>query len=168
MIGATLAESEASYRQIYAQQAALVRFMSDCRIPIPKEMKATAEVALNDLLRHALAAPTLDLPEIQGLLDEIHVADAPLHVDALEMIVRRNLEKSCQEFYEAPRDLPALRKCREAVEDAKTLPLPLVLWSIQNRCYAVLEQIYPEMKAQGRSAWQAEFEQLCRLLSLRV
>ncbi len=168
VIGATLAESEASYRQIYAQQAALVRFMSDCRIPIPKEMKATAEVALNDLLRHALAAPTLDLPEIQGLLDEIHVADAPLHVDALEMIVRRNLEKSCQEFYEAPRDLPALRKCREAVEDAKTLPLPLVLWSIQNRCYAVLEQIYPEMKAQGRSAWQAEFEQLCRLLSLRV
>jgi hypothetical protein len=84
------------------------------------------------------------------------------------MILRRNLEHSCQDFYDNPRELAALRKCRQAVEAAKTLPLSLVLWSIQNRCYAVLDQIYPEMKDAGQLEWRAEFEQLCWLLSLRV
>lgn len=168
VIEATLAESESSYRQIYAQQAPLVRFMRDCRIPIPNEMRATAEVALNDLLRHALEIPVLDLSEIHSLLEDVRIADAPLHAAALEMILRRNLEHSCQDFYDNPRELAALRKCRQAVEAAKTLPLSLVLWSIQNRCYAVLDQIYPEMKDAGQLEWRAEFEQLCWLLSLRV
>jgi alpha-amylase/alpha-mannosidase (GH57 family) len=168
VIEATLADSEASYRQMYAQQAPLLRFMSDCRIPIPKEMKATAEVALNDLLRHALKTEVLDLSDIHGLLEEVQVAGVPLHLEALEMILRRNLEKSCREFYDNPRDLAALRQCRESVEAAKTLPLPLVLWSIQNHCYAVLERIYPEMKAQDQQEWRDEFEQLCGLLSILV
>jgi len=168
VIEAALKDSESSYRQIYEQQAPLLRFMSDCYIPIPKEMKATAEVALNDLLRHALKEEALDLPAIHGLLDEVRIADAPLHVQELEMILRRNLEKSSQAFYDDPRDLDALRKCRQAVEAARSLPLPLVLWSIQNRCYAVLERIYPEVKNQGESEWRAEFEHLCLLLSLRV
>jgi hypothetical protein len=91
-----------------------------------------------------------------------------LHVQELEMILRRNLEKSSQAFYDDPRDLESLRKCRQAVEAARSLPLPLVLWSIQNRCYAVLAGTYPEAKNQGESEWRAEFEHLCLLLSLRL
>ena len=32
--------------------------MSDCGMPIPNELKATAEVALNGLLRQALGSPS--------------------------------------------------------------------------------------------------------------
>jgi alpha-amylase/alpha-mannosidase (GH57 family) len=168
VIESTLKDTEASYRQTYESEAPLLRFMSDCHIPIPKEMRISAEVALNDLLRHALETPELDLPQIQNLLEEVRVAGVPLDTEALEITLRRNLENTCSRFYDQPRDLETLRKCREMVEGATLLPLPLVLWSLQNHCFAVLQNVYPEMKEKGESEWVSEFEQFARLLSLRI
>jgi hypothetical protein len=62
----------------------------------------------------------------------------------------------------------ALRELRESVAIAKSLPLPLVLWSVQNRSWEILQKMYPKMKQNGESEWTAEFEQLGQLLSLRI
>ena len=83
------------------------------------------------------------------------------------MALRRNLEQSCQAFYRNPYDLESLRKCREQVAAAKALPLPQVLWSIQNYSWEILQTVYPEMKQKNESEWLAEFELLADLLSLR-
>jgi len=112
-------------------------------------------------------APELSLSSIQALLEECRVAGVLLDTAALEMTLRDNLEKSCQDFYRNPHDLQSLRKCREQVAAAKALPLPLVLWSIQNYSYEILQTVYPEMKQQGGTEWVADFEQLADLLSLR-
>jgi alpha-amylase/alpha-mannosidase (GH57 family) len=168
LIAGTLKDTKISYRRIYESEAPLLRFMSDCRIPVPKEMKVTAEVTLNESLRRSLEEPQLDLSHIQGLLEEVRVADVALDTATLEITLRRNLEQSSGSFYENPRDLESLRGCREALEAAKSLPLPLVLWSIQNHAYAVLERVYPEMKERGQTEWVMEFEQLARLLGLRI
>jgi hypothetical protein len=101
------------------------------------------------------------------LLDECRIAGVPLDTAALEMTLGNNLEMSCQDFYRNPHDLQSLRKCRKQVAAAKALPLPQVLWSIQNYSYEILQTVYPEMKQKGESEWLAEFEQLADLLSLR-
>jgi alpha-amylase/alpha-mannosidase (GH57 family) len=168
VIETTLEDSESSYRQIYEHQAPLLRFMSDCRIPVPTEMRATAEVALNGMLRHALEEPELNVAQIQNLLDEVRVAGAPLDTDGLALILRRNLERSSQGLIENPRGVEGVRKCRETVEAAKSLPLPLVLWAIQNRCFEILQNVYPEMKEKGETEWLEEFGRLAELISLRL
>ncbi len=160
--------AEPAYRQLYENQAPLLRFMRDCYIPIPKGMRITAEIALNDLLRRSLEADELNVEQIQGLLEDVRIADVPLDSESLEMTLRRNLERSSALFFENPRDLDLLRKFREMVATAKSLPLPLVLWSLQNHCYHVLETVYPEMREKGQPEWTAEFQQLAELLSLRV
>jgi alpha-amylase/alpha-mannosidase (GH57 family) len=159
----TVEHSSAVYRQMYEEQAPLLRFLSDCGVPIPGELKATAEVALNGLLRQALAAPELDLAVIQGLLEEIRIAQILLDQAGLEITLRRNLEKGTERFLEDPKNLPRLAKFRETVAAACSLPFPLILWQVQNRCYEILQQLYP-----GDARWSAEFRELAGLLSLRV
>ena len=168
VIKTTLDDMEAFYRQTYENQAPLIRFLHDCHIPIPNEMRDNARVALNDLLRHALAAPQLDGALIKNLLAQIPVAGASLDTALLEITLRRNLERTCESFFNQPRDLAALRKCRESVQAAQGVPLPLVLWAVQNRTYAVLQTLYPEMKEANEQDWLAEFDQFAQLLGIRL
>ena len=167
VLQSALDDLEAFYRQTYENQAPLLRFLHDCHIPIPNEMRINAQVALNDLLRHALEASELDNAQIQSLLDQVPVAGAALDRDGLEITLRRNLERTCRSFFEQPRDLERLRKCREAVQAASSVPLPLKLWAVQNHCYAVLQDVYPEMKQTNQSDWVAEFDQFAKLLGIR-
>jgi len=144
----------------------LLQVLNEFRIPIPKQMKAMAEAALNSLARRAVEAPELSLSLIGNLLEESRIAGISLDTAALEMTLRDSLQKSCEDFYRNPRDLQSLRKCREQVTAAKLFALPLVLWPIQNYSYEILQTIYPEMK--GEPEWAAEFEQLAELLTLRI
>jgi alpha-amylase/alpha-mannosidase (GH57 family) len=173
VLESTVEHSFSVAREIYEDEAQLLRFMSDCGIPIPRELKAAAEVALNGLLRQALAAPELDQSAIQGLLEEMRIAGIPLDQAGLEIVLRRNLEKGADRFFEDPRNLARITKFRENLVAARSLPFPLVLWSVQNRCYEVLQKIYPQVsekaardKADAR--WAAQFQELAALLSLRV
>jgi hypothetical protein len=160
--------TEAVQAWIYEGLAPLMRFLSQCGIPIPTFMRATAEVVLNSLLRGELDARELNLRAIESLLDDVRASGASLDTAALEIVLRRNVEKTCLDFFELPRDLERLRRCRESVAAAKSLPLPLPLWSIQNRCYGLLETIYLEMQQNREVEWVAGFEHLAALLSLRV
>jgi hypothetical protein len=151
-------------REIYEDEAQLLRFMSDCGIPVPRELKAAAEVALNGLLRQALAAPELDHTAIQGLLEEMRIAGIALDQDGLEIVLRRNIEKGAARVFEDPRNLPRLMKFRENLALARSLPFPLELWSVQNRCYEVLQTIHDK----SHSRWREQLLELARVLSLRV
>jgi hypothetical protein len=139
--------------------------MSDCGVPVPPELKAAAEVALNGLLRQALAAPVLDRTAIQGLLEDMRVAGISLDRAGLEIVLRRNLEKGADGFFEDPKNLARLTKFRDNLIAARALPFPLVLWSVQNRCYEVLQEVYPQIR---EKAWVAQFRELAGLLSLHV
>jgi hypothetical protein len=163
-----LSAAEAAYRQLYESQVPMLRFMGDGYISIPKIMKTTAEIALNSLLRAALESSGLNLENIQSIFEDVRIIQTPLDTTALEMTLRRNLERSSDLYFQNPRDLERLREFQDQVANAKSLPLPLVLWSIQNRCYEVLKTIYPEMRDQGATEWTAQFEQLAALLELRT
>jgi hypothetical protein len=51
---------------------------------------------------------------------------------------------------------------------ARALPFPLVLWSVQNRCYEVLQKVYPHMHEENDAGWTEQFRELAGLLSLSV
>jgi hypothetical protein len=159
----TLEQASAVYRQMYEEQAPLLGFLNDCGMPIPSELKATAEMALNGLLRQALAAPELDLAVIQGLLEEARIAQILLDQTGLEITLRRNVENGARLFLEDPKNLPRLAKFRGTVAAARSLPFPLILWQAQNLCYEILKKWYP-----GEPGWNEEFRELAGLLSLRV
>jgi len=164
----TLENTFSVARGMYEDEAPLLRFMGDCGIPIPKELKSTADLALNGLLRRALAAAELDLGVIQGLLEEIRIAGIPLDQTGLEIVVRRNIENGAERFFQEPANLGFLAHFRENVAVARSLPFPVVLWAVQNRCYEVLQNTYLQMRETGQTRWVAQCRDLAELLSLRV
>ncbi len=151
-------------RDIYEGQAQSLRFMSDCGIPIPRELKAAADVALNGLLRQALAAPEMDEAAAQNLLEEMRISGIALDQSGLEIVLRRNLEHQGAEFFADPRNLERLAKLRANLAAARSLPFPLVLWAVQNRCYALLQKL----DAEDDSDWANELLELARLLQLGI
>jgi len=168
VLEATIEHSLGVAKQLYEEEAPLLRFLSDLNIPIPQELKASAEVALNGLLRQALAASELDQNLIQSLLEEMRIAGIQLDENGLEIVLRRNLETRAELFFEDPRDLTGLTKFRENLVAAASLPFPPVLWSIQNRCYEMLKTVYPQMLEQGDSRWLEGCRDLAGLLQLRA
>ena len=168
VLESTVEHSFTVAREIYEDEAQLLRFMNDCGIPIPRELKAAAEVALNGLLRQALAASELDQSAIETLLEEMRIAGIPLDQSGLEIVLRRNLEAVAGLFFEDPRNLTELARFRENLIAARALPFPLVLWSVQNRCYEVLQKVYPQMHEKNNARWTEQFRELAGLLSLSV
>ncbi|HTB17681.1 MAG TPA: DUF3536 domain-containing protein [Bryobacteraceae bacterium] len=165
VLESTVEHSFSVAREIYEDEAPLLQFMSDCGVPVPRELKAAAEVALNGLLRQALAAPVLDRAAIKGLLDDMQVAGISLDQAGLEIVLRRNLENGADGFFEDPRNLARLTRFRDNLIAARALPFPLVLWSVQNRCYEVLQTVYPQIR---EKAWVAQFRELAGLLLLHM
>jgi len=159
---------ESAYRQLYDNYAPLLRFMHDCHIPVPYAMKITAEIALNGMLRRALESGELNLELIQSLLEDMRTANGALDETSLEMTLRRHLERNAQHFFQNPLELEHLVRLRHQLISARSLPLPLNLWSLQNLCYDVLEKVYPEMLEKGETLWAVEFRELAELLSLRI
>jgi len=168
IIAAQLDQSVAACRHAYEDQAPLLAFLAECSIPIPREMKATAEVALNHLLRQALAAPVLERERIQNLLDQTRVAGVTLDERELEFVLRRNVETSSECFFKDPRNAANLESLRTTVATASSVPLKLILWRVQNQCYEVLQRVYPAMREQGQEEWLGHFRELAGSLSLRV
>ena len=56
LLGSTMDEAEAAYRQIYEHHAPLMGFLSDMGAPLPKMLHLTAEFVLNTALRKEFIA----------------------------------------------------------------------------------------------------------------
>src|SRR5690349_12809647 len=129
-------------------------------------MITTAEFALNGLLRAALEESHLDLERIGNLLDEIEIAGVQLDKTTLEFTLRKNLERESDRFFENSMDVELLERFRKSVANAVSLPFPLNLWSIQNKCYEVMSRWYTAMRERASSTgdvkakdWVEQFEQ---------
>ncbi|HEY4589612.1 MAG TPA: glycoside hydrolase, partial [Thermoanaerobaculia bacterium] len=77
-------------------------------------------------------------------------------------------------FRERPEDPELLRRVHEAVTLARSAPFQVDLWRAQNRCYELLQTVYPEQleKAEkgdeAAAEWVSRFKKLGEGLAVRV
>jgi alpha-amylase/alpha-mannosidase (GH57 family) len=136
----SLSASVAAYRSIYESQASLIRFLYDLSIPVPRDVKTAAEIALNNQLRMAFERPELDADSIQSLLREAVGSHIDLDVTTLEFVIRRRLEKEAEQFAENLEKIDNTHKFRRFVDLVISMPFPVVLWNAQNISYGPLKK----------------------------
>lgn len=174
ILKSTIDEAEGAYRGVYEHHAPLMRFLHGLKLPIPKIFQNAAGVALNSLLRHALEARPLDIERIRTLIDEARVAEAELDATTLEYALRKRIERISDLFDAEPLDIDNLERLDDALGLQRDLPFQLVVWSVQNKCYDVLQSTYPAVAARARLgdrealAWLEAFGSLCAKLNVRV
>ncbi len=160
----TLAEAEASYRQIYEHHAPLMRFLAGLHTAAPKVLVLTAEFVINGALRRSLETAELDLDEIRGLLDTATREKINLDVTGLEYLLRRRLTVMADNLASDPGNLPFLAKIHAII--SMPWPFDINLWRVQNVFYALLESEYPQRRDQAE--WAEHFTRIVERLNIRI
>ncbi len=174
VLDATLAEDEASYRQIYDRQSPLMHFVRDLHVPLPQAFQTAAALILSLDFKRALAATTLDRDRIQTLLADAETWNVHLDAAGLSYMLRRRAERLSEEHHADPMDLVSLAALREVVEVARMLPFGIVFWHAQNVYYDLLQTRYREFYRRARrgdehaQAWVTHFIALGEGLGMEV
>jgi alpha-amylase/alpha-mannosidase (GH57 family) len=169
----TIEDAESAYRQLYEHHAPLMRFLHGLNLPLPEVFQNTAGLALNSLIKRALSQEPLDTERIKAVLEEARIAGVPLDETTLEFTFRKRVERASDLVDENPRDIDALRRLVEMLQLRSVLPFKLVLWSVQNKCWGILQSVWPGMVERAAldsraKEWTALFRQLGDLLNIRI
>jgi Domain of unknown function (DUF3536) len=143
----SLATTSAAYRTLYEGQAALIRFLTGLRIPVPAAFQAAAEIALNNQLKQAFEREETDTEGIQGHLKEAAASNVKLDVPGLEYTIRKRLEREAATFATQATNFEVVQKLRKLLEFVAALPFPVTLWEVQNISYAPLIKAIDELRS---------------------
>jgi alpha-amylase/alpha-mannosidase (GH57 family) len=141
ILESTLGEVEANYRQVYESDAPLLRFLSELHMPRPKVLQSTAEFVINSNLRHAFEAEDLDLGAIAALMDAAARDEITLDIPGLSYALKKRLAHLAERLADNPAEPTVFAQFEGAVRLARSLPFEVDLWTAQNVCYRVLQEV---------------------------
>jgi hypothetical protein len=175
ILKATLAEAEASHRQIYETHAPMMRFVTDLNIPLHGAFSTAAQFALNSALREAFQnLEKVDFSRITTLLDEARNQGVTLDGTTLGFALRRSIKYLTEQLVTNDSDLELIKKLEAAAGLARDMPFEVSIWRAQNNYYQILQKTYPERLEQARRGdatareWVEHFAALGRNLSVKV
>jgi hypothetical protein len=174
ILGSTLAETEAAYRQVFEHNASLMRYLADLGAPIPKPLRATAEIVLNRDLRHAFEALVPDPDDVRGLFEGTATWRLELDVAGLAFALHQALGELAEALRAEPDDRGRLARLDTVAELAQTLPFAVDLWETQNIFYDLMQGVYPRRLAEAAAGdaeareWTSAFERLGARLAVHV
>lgn len=166
-----LIEAENEFRQVYENNATMMRFMKNLNIPVHSSLYRSAEIYLNAGLRKAFENEALDMEHIKNLLNEAGLIGLPLDSKTLEYALRHTLEHLADDFVENPYDLSIMEKLESAVNLLDELPFEVNLITVQNRFNSIMKSVYPKLlsasgqKDENAVQWVDHFVALGKNLS---
>ena len=169
----TLSDAVAVYRQVYENNAPLLRFLKDLNIPAPGAILRAAEHTLNASLRKAFEEEPLKWETIEMILNSAGLEGVSLDADGLEMAARRRTERTAEALSAQSERFVLLQELDTVVSLIQTLPFEVNLRKVQNIFYTLLQQVYPGMKERAKKekkarAWVKVFRSLGEKLMVRV
>jgi hypothetical protein len=174
ILDSTLEEAETAFRQIHEHHAALIHFLGDLGVPLPKAMADVAEFALNGLLRRELEAEPMDAERVNNLLDQVRAAKVNLDSTTLEYALRKAIERLLEQFAADPGNMELLDRVEARTSLAHSLPFEVVLWKPQNIWFDMRSTVFDgfaQRAAAGdgdAAAWVDRFQRLGRSLMAQV
>ena len=173
ILESTLANAVSVYRQVYENNAPLLRFLNDLNIPAPGAIKTAAEHVLNASMRKAFEEEELRLDMIEMLLNSAGLEGVSLDATGLEMAARRRTERMAEALAAQPGSLVLLRELDSVAGLIERLPFEVNLRRAQDIYYALLQNVYPELRDKSRKdkksrEWLKVFRSLGEKLMVRV
>ena len=174
ILESTVEEAADIYREIYEHNAPLMRTLCDLGIPLPPALKIAAEFVLNTSLSRVFATQTPDLERARALLEEARASGVALNARELGYAVRTALEWLAERLHDNPAELDLLERLLDAARFATSLPFEVNLWRVQNLCYDMLRNAFPEFRRRADQGdrlaqeWVRHFVQLGETLSIAV
>lgn len=173
ILESTLSNAVSVYRQVYENNAPLLRFLKDLNIPAPGAILSAAQHTLNASMRKAFEEEPLKPQTVGMILNAAGMEGVSLDAAGLEMAVRRRAEQTAEDFSGRPGSLALLQKLDGVVSLIQTLPFDVNLRRVQNIFYTLLQQVYPGFQERAKKekkarTWVKVFRSLGEKLRVRV
>jgi alpha-amylase/alpha-mannosidase (GH57 family) len=173
ILESTLSDAVSVYRQVYENNAPLLRFLKDLNIPAPGAIQTAAEHVLNASMRKAFEDEELRLETIEMILNSAGLEGVSLDAAGLEMAVRRRAERMAEALVARSESVALLQALDSVVSFLQTLPFEVNLRKVQDTYYALLKKVYPGFQERAKKEkkarnWVKVFRSLGEKLMVRV
>lgn len=173
ILESTLSDAVSVYRQVYENNAPLLRFLKDLNIAAPGAILTAAEHVLNASMRRAFEEDPLRLETIETILNSAGLEGVSLDAAGLEMAVRRRAERAAEALAAQPQSFALLQELDSVVSLIQALPFEVNLRKVQNIFYTLLQNVYPGLKEKAKKdkkarSWVKVFKPLGEKLMVRV
>jgi alpha-amylase/alpha-mannosidase (GH57 family) len=135
LLTGTLEEVESSLSAIYENQASLLHFLSQSRLPRPQALTVAATFAINAGLRRALEADPIDAIQARTWLGLAKSDEVTLDKQLLGYIVDQKMKRVMLTLHDHPDVPPALEDALLVARTLRELPFDVNLWQAQNLWY---------------------------------
>jgi hypothetical protein len=174
ILDSTLDETETAFRQIHEHHAALIHFLGDLGVPLPKPMAAIAEFALNGMLRREIEAEPMDAERVHNLMEQVRTAKVNLDATTLEYALRMALERLLEELAANPSKMELFDRIEARTSLVHALPFEVVLWRPQNIWFGMRNTAFQDFSKRAAAGdgdaavWIDRFQNLGRSLLAQV
>jgi hypothetical protein len=173
ILESTLSDAVSVYRQVYDNNAPLLRFLKDLNIAAPGAILTAAEHVLNASMRKAFEEDPLKLETIETILNSAGLEGVSLDAAGLEMAVRRRAERTAEALAAQSQSFALLQELDSVVSLIQALPFEVNLRKVQNIFYTLLQNVYPGLKEKAKKdkkarSWVKVFKPLGEKLMVRV
>lgn len=162
----SMQESLESYQSMFDRTRPLMEFVQDFGMPVPDLFTMASQPALTASLRKELTQEEIDTEAAQRIIDQIKKFNVPMETADNEYFLRRHAESLTRAFREDPDDLKLMAKVQKYMDLLNSIPVPIVLWQVQNDYYLLAKTVYPDYVAkskggdEGAGIWLEAFRKL--------
>jgi alpha-amylase/alpha-mannosidase (GH57 family) len=157
---------EETFRSVFEQHRILMGFLHEIGKPLPKMLRAAAEVTLGAEVKKLFSVDSVDVESIMKIAGDS--AKWGLSVDSvdLEFIARRKAEELFDGLLASPAELPGLLECLKMMQVLEALEGEVNLWQIQNKFHIIAKTVYGGQLSRVRSGdrdaerWTSAFKEL--------
>jgi alpha-amylase/alpha-mannosidase (GH57 family) len=165
LLTGTLEEVESSLSAIYENQASLLHFLTQSKLPRPEALTVAATFAINAGLRRALEAEPIDAIQARSWLGLARSDQVTLDKQLLGFIVDRKMKDVMLALHDRPESQPAVEDALLVARTMRELPFEVNLWQAQNLWY----DTYRHHRDKPPSAeWLEKMEELGRQMHIAV
>ncbi len=165
LLQSSVRKAEAAYRRVYQENAPVTRFLVAQGLPLPRAFMLAAEFVINHDLRAGLETDDIDIAGVTSLVDDAAALKVPLDREGLAFALKRSLEQLADSLAERPDDLETLESFARSATLARSLPLSVDLWKVQNKYYKLMRTHYASNDARAR-AGAADAERWAELFTV--
>ncbi len=174
ILQATIEEVEQTLRQVYTDRYALMQFLRDLRVPLPRVLAVTVAFVLDREIRAVLEDPRRPLEDLEALTEEVHRWEVDLDRTTLSYLASRRLEQIMDRVAVRPEDLSVIESAERALALFRRLALDLDLWKVQNVYFSLARRVRPAVRERADRGdslarqWLDGFDRLGEALRVRV
>ncbi len=168
----TLDDVETSLRKIYQDNYALMNFLQNLHIPLPRAFRFTAEYTVGEELKGLFRQGEPDLERAEQLLQEVQKWPLRIDQETVGFVAASWVRERLEEWEQDPGDLAKLQRVERALDLFLSASVDLDLWQVQNLYFRMGRKLHgamlEEKDREYARGWLDAFGSLGDLLGVRV